>query len=366
MSRHISLQEELIRAKSYNSSEVGGTYFRGKNARDSLNLLRVSLSRSLILPHVDNDSEDELDVDEDDVLELCSQLSDLTSSFEEKSKDIKESKNSMTTFPSNAKTENVIVSHLEGSEDESIPDEVHSVTSDTEFLNTGIAELPLLETCLDGHAGLNSAMNGVLQDSPRKSCRSTFPCLQLPLLQDPTVCLSPKIDDSLKKSTIVSSNLSAVAIAPESPVSNSEKQHAKKCDSVRSSLQSSKIFTTESLAASLHRGLQIIDYHQQNSPAKRSPLALSFQHLASVSCLSADKAEAVAQASADRSKAAPSLCSACKKELDVNHSLDMQILATDDTVTLELLKKYPLKVHKAILLFKIILAWHGLSFLLPF
>lgn len=114
---------------------------------------------------------------------------------------------------------------------------MHSVTSDTEFLNTGIAELPLLETCLEGHAGLNSAMNGVLQGSPRKSCHSTFPCLQLPLLQDPTVCLSPKIDNSLKKSTIVSSNLSAVAIAPESPVSNSEKQHAKKCDSVRSSLQ---------------------------------------------------------------------------------------------------------------------------------
>ncbi|KAJ6793820.1 kinesin-like protein KIN-12C [Iris pallida] len=84
------LKEELIREKSYvaNSASNYVAYFKGKKARESLNLLRVSLNRSLILPRIDNDSKEELVVDEEDVMELCSQLTNLHSSGNENSEDI--------------------------------------------------------------------------------------------------------------------------------------------------------------------------------------------------------------------------------------------------------------------------------------
>jgi len=50
----------------------------------------------------------------------------------------------------------------------------------------------------------------------------------------------------------------------------------KQGDHVQSSLQSSK---AESLAASLQKGLQIIDYHQQNSALNKSSTSFSFEHL---------------------------------------------------------------------------------------
>ncbi|KAJ6775976.1 CENTROMERE PROTEIN E [Salix koriyanagi] len=46
---------------------------------------------------------------------------------------------------------------------------------------------------------------------------------------------------------------------------------------------------TESLAASLQRGLQIIDYHQRNSSSNRSSVSFSFEPLALKPCLEVDK-----------------------------------------------------------------------------
>ncbi|KAI3954914.1 hypothetical protein MKX01_006911, partial [Papaver californicum] len=76
------LKEELIREKSvgYNSMGKNSEYYRGKSARESLNQLRLSLNRSLILPRVDNDSEEKINVDEEDVNDLKVQLENLQSS----------------------------------------------------------------------------------------------------------------------------------------------------------------------------------------------------------------------------------------------------------------------------------------------
>lgn len=373
------MQEELIREKSFrcNSVDMAGTYFKGKHvSRDSLNLLRMSLNRSLILPHVDNDSEEELDIDEDDVMDLCSQLSSLTS-IKEKANDVKESENSSSILATkeslNANVENARELHLDCSKDrlsdnssqgESILDNVQSLISDTEGPNPSPALTSLTNTCLIGHNGLELETKNLPQNSPQKSSQSTVPCLQLPLLQEPTVCLSPKIDNNLKRSIITSLNLSADQNASGTPL-NAEKEYTRKCDPVRSSLQSNKICPTESLAASLHRGLQIIDYHQQSTAAKRSPLGLSFEHLASVSCHRRMVGDGAQASPEDEVKAAPFVCSACKKEFNVttsplvNHNLVMQIVAADDVVTPEPLKNDLLKVYKEILIIKIISAWHG-------
>ncbi|KAJ0046590.1 hypothetical protein Pint_03981 [Pistacia integerrima] len=79
------LKEELIRAKSDVSKSVRSKngHFRGKNVRDSLNQLRVSLNRSLMLPRLDNDFEEEVNYDEEDVKVLREQLDKLHKSDEE-------------------------------------------------------------------------------------------------------------------------------------------------------------------------------------------------------------------------------------------------------------------------------------------
>lgn len=77
------LQDELIRTKSGDTEPCKNGYFSAQNARESLHNLRVSLNRSLILPHIEVDSEEEMDVDEEDVQELRDQIRKLHSSSED-------------------------------------------------------------------------------------------------------------------------------------------------------------------------------------------------------------------------------------------------------------------------------------------
>lgn len=73
------LKEELIREKSvgYNLMGKNSEYYRGKSAREILNQLRLNINRSLILPHMDNDSDEEINVDDEDVKDLRVQLENL-------------------------------------------------------------------------------------------------------------------------------------------------------------------------------------------------------------------------------------------------------------------------------------------------
>ncbi|GAB2295661.1 Belongs to the TRAFAC class myosin-kinesin ATPase super [Dionaea muscipula] len=69
------LKDELLRMKS-NGSQTGlnGAYSNGWNARRSLNLLKFSLNRPLTLPHVDDDGDEVMEIDEEAVEKLCSQF----------------------------------------------------------------------------------------------------------------------------------------------------------------------------------------------------------------------------------------------------------------------------------------------------
>lgn len=89
------------------------------------------------------------------------------------------------------------------------------------------------------------------------------------VFDEPTLSTSPTISSNLKKSFVVSKL--------DIPT-NSVQLSLNKCDLVRSSLQSKSMTPTDSLAASLHRGLQIIDYHQRNSVSKNSSVGFSFDY----------------------------------------------------------------------------------------
>ena len=116
-----------------------------------------------------------------------------------------------------------------------------------------------------------SAADTLTASGPATRSISISSCCQSPLLQDPPLSESPKIGNIQRKSMNISSSSHLVS---QNSVSESSKfnldvlRHLlKQSEQVHSSLRSSKTFAgpAETLAASLHRGLQIIDYHQRKS-----------------------------------------------------------------------------------------------------
>ncbi|KAL1566978.1 kinesin-like protein KIN-12F [Salvia divinorum] len=229
------LKEELMRAKSSSSESfesISGN-FRSGNVRQSLNLLRQSINRSLILPCMENDSEENLCINEEDVKELKLHIDKLRSS------------------------ENGESEHYISCSEESETEEINTSENQTELPLSNSAEL------------VNDPDNVAIDLPPLMNSLSISSSHQL--LQDPVLSESPKIRNSQRKSLIFTSN--------------HLEEVEQNLDNIASSLRSSRIFAgpTESLEASLHRGLQIIDYHQRKSAPDRSSVSFSFEHLANVS-----------------------------------------------------------------------------------
>ncbi|EOA29762.1 hypothetical protein CARUB_v10012852mg [Capsella rubella] len=256
------LKEELTRAKTDACHSVGSTndYFGAKNARESLNQLRVSLNRSLMLPKIDID-EEEITVDEDDVKELHQQIKSLRGSFNQKLKKLPVSRESVNSSFVTAFGESELMD-----DDEICSEEVEA--EDKDFGES------LKEHDEDSAGIINESR---LKEFATENRISINPCRQSLILQEPIQSESPKIRDSLRKSYALSSsclrNQNSLAQSIKSTCF-AESQH------IRSSLRGSKIFTgsTESLAASLRRGLDIIE-NPLNPASNRCSVSLSSDNL---------------------------------------------------------------------------------------
>ncbi|KAL3503582.1 hypothetical protein ACH5RR_038031 [Cinchona calisaya] len=297
------LKEELIRAKSNVWDSAGSNHGNSKrqSVRESLNQLRLSLNRSLILPCIDNDSE-EVGANEDDVKELQAQIDSLHSSRDEDSIDT----------PDGGQTD------LTSEQYESCSEE-----SETEEINSeGIHE----QLQLNEVSAVNDLEEDISEDSRNNghtigSSISIRANHQSEFLQDPPISESPKIKTIHRKSIIVSPNSSLNHDDGQETLRNSRSLHhsIRNSDHIQSSMRSSRVIPgpTESLAASLHRGLQIIDYHQQNSAIDRSSVSFSFENLALKPCLTVDKANASVQAlpegQSSNSLITSFLCTNCKQ-----------------------------------------------------
>ncbi|KAK7812830.1 kinesin-like protein KIN-12F [Quercus suber] len=327
------LKEELIRAKSSKSVGSQNGYFQGRHVRESLNQLRVSLNRSLILPPIDNDSDEEVNIDEDDVREIRQHLDKLHSSSEDNIRDKPVSRDSIQFYSMEESGETDLMS------DVSMTEEV--------CMEEPWNELPQMasDSMEDNFV---SAANTLTASGPatRRSI-SISSCCQSPLLQDPPLSESPKIGNIQRKSMNISSSSHLVS---QNSVSESSKfnldvlrQSLKQSEQVHSSLRSSKTFAgpAETLAASLHRGLQIIDYHQRNSATKKSSVSFSFEHLKLEPCAEIDKANASVQTLPEErpSSNGPSaslLCTSCQRRIsekdssEVKDSLKTWIVTVDE------------------------------------
>lgn len=353
-------QEELIRAKMYKGIPAGANtsgHFKGHSARESLNLLRVSLNRSLILPHIDSNSEEEMDIDEKDVREFCDQISSLHSTSEDNLKDVLEKQDvkcnvSFTEESSRINKGKKIDSQVcaaskelaikSSQKEESLKEEHCDVIEPSPSNSIALS----IESPLEGQDISKDMKHDQIYDSARKSSLSIIPCQNFPVLQDPPLCSSPKIDNKTRKS-IMSLGLSVgEENASECPISNLNVESSRMGDVVRSSLKSTKLSPTESLAASLQRGLQIIDYHQRNSDTQESFIGLSFEHLALNSYQSLEKVHSGMQTLPEEKATSTSfLCSSCKKVMDangcnlINDDSHMQIVLSSKTCGADTLQK---------------------------
>ncbi|KAK4746349.1 hypothetical protein SAY87_012661 [Trapa incisa] len=287
------LKEELIRTKfqRHNFVKSGKDYIQRQYARESLNQLRMSLNRSLMIPHTDYDSEKEINVDENDVKELHEQLDKL-----ETCKDV--------------------------SREQSVKENADSIEKESCDTDDSSADFT------------NCQEEFETDETDSRQCFRDSQFLEEPALSD-----SPKIGNLQRKSIIFSSRL----LSSPNSVSESSNiiSNVLERPSIRQSQHiGSSIRTSMSLAASLQRGLEIIDYHQRSSAAsEKSPVAFSFEHLTlKPSSEVLDKSNASIQTSLEDSQLAdgmaPSfLCPSCQRKRDdldkVEESLKNWIVPVD-------------------------------------
>lgn len=209
----------------------------------------------MILPQIDNDSKEELHIDEHDVRDLRQQLDMLHSSCDEEFQETSESRGTRFFSMGGCESEQYASCNEESEAEETNSEEPES---------------------------------NPLHDSLSISVGRPSDAFSGPMLSE-----SPKIGNTMRKSVVFSSKSNQLPTSEEENVveslkfsSNVTHESLRISNQIRSSLRSSKIFggggggPTESLAASLQRGLEIIDNHQRNSVLNKSLVALSFDHLA--------------------------------------------------------------------------------------
>ncbi|XP_047317560.1 kinesin-like protein KIN-12F [Impatiens glandulifera] len=285
------LKEELIRAKTDTRDSIASSIgSHTGHARESLNQLRLSINRSLLLPSIDDiDETEDMKVTEDDLREIHMQLDNLHSS----------DGTGFCSLEENSDTE-LTSEHYGSCLEESETEEISIEESKTKMQASG---------SFDSIATINTIRSSI-------SVSSSFPYSPFLELEEPTLSESPKIVSNPRKSvTFASSHLVAGEDANQSDNamvdSNVLRRSLGQNGKLQSSLRSSKIFPgpTEMLAASLHRGLQIIDYHQQqqNSAPRSSLSSFSFEHLALKASPSIDKR------GGEEDKLPTFICSSCQK-----------------------------------------------------
>ncbi|XP_027368604.1 kinesin-like protein KIN-12F [Abrus precatorius] len=358
------LKEELIRAKAEVHSSDGSKngFFQVCNVRESLNQLRVSLNRSLILPHVDNDTTEEVNVDEEDIKQLRQQIDELYSSCEGNLKDISVSEDCIQYY---SVAENCEADVISG--DETEREEVCSRET--------LSKLCHEESEGSANTLYASADDFVCTAKSSRAIRSSFrdsisvsSCSRSPILEEPQLSESPKIRNTQRKSVAYSSScLGSWNTVAEENLSSSQDilgQSLKQGEQMKSSLRSSKVFPgpTESLAASLQRGLQIIDYHQRNSALNKSSASFSFEHLTLTPCPEIDSGDSCDQAMRQKKyyvdeRTATLLCESCRKKIydqdstefkdSLNSPIDTAEAGNPDELTDEVPKDLQNVIEKA-------------------
>ncbi|EEF45998.1 Carboxy-terminal kinesin, putative [Ricinus communis] len=192
------------------------------------------------------------------------------------------------------------------------------------------------------------------------SSLSIVPCKVSPVLKSPTPSVSPRISSS-RKSLRTSSMLTA---SQKDSKDESKANLEDACSSFMKSMKSSSskalptqtiksfLAPTEHLAASLHRGLEIIDSHRKSSAFRRSSFRFSCKPADLKSILLVEKVDVAVQTLFnDIPEEDPDLfyCKNCKRkkldDKDADDSLSLQLVPIDGSESADKSKK---QVPKAV------------------
>ncbi|KAK4483353.1 hypothetical protein RD792_010539 [Penstemon davidsonii] len=288
------LRDELHRMKANpNQTDQNGTYATGWSARRSLNLLRFSLNRPMALPRAEDDSDEEME--------------------------IVDAHAPMPEIPE----ERCVCSPEQGCEDTDVKMEDVAFQPDekdkNKVITCGLSEVIPEVALVDGSSGLSVSEDyspPVLQRFPNEDLSTVEQCLSVqlsadtkntpekstncirdgaasslsivstdvsPVLKSPAPSVSPRMNNS-RKSLRTSSTMSASQSIPtESKVESAPASIPKPSNSICLNFPSnrkSSFASTKQLAASLHRGLEIIESQRINPALRRSSFRFS--------CMAAD------------------------------------------------------------------------------
>ncbi|KAK9138520.1 hypothetical protein Sjap_009114 [Stephania japonica] len=395
------LKDELIRMKANgNSTDASGAYSTSWNARRSLNLLK-SLNRPMTLPHIEDDSDEEMEIDEEAVEKLCVQVGlqvarhggnevldgremdpcqgseEIDVQMEDCQLEVDKHENYAVYSESHKENMDDQIVHPNAdilnfaSASETIVDD--PAISQRQQVNKGLADESVVENpdklecklCDEGPK-VNSAVekpfeivadipdtasegilpNDSLNSSPHSVIPSKLESSEVsPVLQSPTLSISPRVSSSRKSLRTLSmlsasqKGLSKEQSLGQEAASSSFAQPLND-DPSKLPTQNSRNsrMSTEHLAASLHRGLQIIDNHRQ-SMSMRSSFRFSLRQAELKPLSPVGKADVGVQTLSqgpDEQIRDPSslLCSACKgiihnEAKDADENLDLQLTIID-------------------------------------
>ena len=395
-------KDELVRMKANGTpTNANGSYSTSWNARRSLNLLKLSLNRPMTLSHIEDDSDEEMEIDEEAVERLCIQVG-LQSTHSEENNINERISACVSSNISNPATPNsgVACDSEQGSDEADVnmedcqlgdaTEEVdnHGVVSrepalnnsessnlndrqshqknsvkelmvrtDGNLIDGGSAGETIMEKLVNTECTLSN--RGSTSELEKSSELSIVPCEVSPVLRSPTLSVSPRANNSSRKSLRTSSMLSASQkdLAEDKKL-NTEFVHSPKSSFSNALVnQASKNSTTqtEQLAASLHRGLQIMDNHRQSSAFRRSSFRFSYKPVDLKPLLPVDKVDVGIQTLPQDfdepvEDSSVFLCGNCKnktpllefKEENVNSGL--QLVPVEGSSSVEKIKKQVPKV----------------------
>ncbi|KAK4420079.1 Kinesin-like protein KIN-12B [Sesamum alatum] len=293
------LRDELHRMKA-NNDQTGqtGAYATGWSARRSLNLLRFSLNRPMMLPHVENDSDEEMEiVDSDETMPVIHEERCVRSpeqGYEDTDVNMEDA-----VFETVDQDKVSIISHELGGRESEISlkrksemvfdngsfgpsEEVGSTPSVVENLQNDDESRELVEQCpsiqlsADAENTPERATNCI--EDGTESNLSIVPIDVLPALKSPTPSVSPRLNSGRKSLRTSSTAAASQSIPTQSKLEAAHASIAKPSNSIcLNSLSNRKprFASTQHLAATLHHGLEIIESKRLTPALRRSSFRFS-------------------------------------------------------------------------------------------
>uniref|UniRef100_A0A7N0ZWY7 Kinesin motor domain-containing protein n=1 Tax=Kalanchoe fedtschenkoi TaxID=63787 RepID=A0A7N0ZWY7_KALFE len=341
------LKDELVRIKENRDApaNLNGGYSSGWDARRSLSLIKFSLNRPTTLPLVDDDDDgDEVMNINDNECEGHEQIgADVAAELTSLDTDINMGEGLGDSCDENDSVVNV----SDGNEmhTQPIPNGQGSLASESMRQNpAGISSID--ETTKSGMQNCSSPLNldAVAPEVP-------------PILKSPSV--SPQVIESRK--SIRTSKMSTASqkdsdILSPGAAQSSLKLDSSKVTSMLTQTRKSLLEPNEQLAASLHRGLEIIGSHRRSFAARQSSLRFSIKPPEYKPILPIDKVDVGTQTHPEEDVAQDisTLCSNCQGANSVQtyseatDNSDLQLVVYNGTMTAEKAKLVPKAVEKVL------------------